>query len=283
MSERFDRLVGWITALRPDWHAADLSACLYLEGGYSNDNYLFTHRGERYVLRAPYRARPYVDRACEQRLYRRLPPGIAPELVAFDPVSGRMISRWVAGTLLADLDPEPETLVRYLADLHSRLPATRRGYDPLELARTHLRDAAACGASAPGWIERLAETPWRPAATVSCHNDLNPWNLIRTPDGRWVTLDWEWFGRNDPLFDLVTLHQSLHFADATLPTLAAELLQSSAAGSGPVSGSRLRACLVALWLREYAWAHAELAAGNERPEIAEQRARGEDRLRALAS
>ena len=29
-----------------------------------------------------------------------------------------------------------------------------------------------------------------------------------TPDG-WKTLDWEFFGLNDPLFDLVALHQGL--------------------------------------------------------------------------
>ncbi len=48
-----------------------------------------------------------------------------------------------------------------------------------------------------------------------------------------------------------------------------------------VGRSRLQACLTTFWLREYAWAAAEIGAGDTRPEVLEQQLRGEERLRAL--
>jgi aminoglycoside phosphotransferase (APT) family kinase protein len=264
-------LTRWIVELVPAWDAAEISAFRYLEGGYSNDNYRFSHAGEWYVLRVPRRRRPRIDRAQERAFYGHHNRPDAPELVALDVTNGRMITRWVAGRLLADLDPAPARVVAYLRDLHARLPALPRVYDPVAEARAHLGAAAA-----PGWITALAAaTEWRPPAAAACHNDLNPWNVIEQSDGRWITLDWEWLGMSDPLFDLVTLHQSLGFAAGALAEVAHAYL-----GTPPASG-RLDACLIAFWLREYAWANEEASSGNGRPEIVAQRELGASRLAAL--
>jgi len=263
-------LAEHVTRLRPDWAPEELSGFMYLEGGYSNDNFLFTYRGERYVLRAPFRQRGCVDRNVEQELVRRLEPGIAPETMAFEEASGFMISRWVAGELLADSNVTPEALTGYLAALHARLPPLERRYDPVAQAREHLE---AC--SAPSWLERAAaRLGWSPSMLVPCHNDLNPWNVIRTATG-WITLDWEWAGLNDPLFDLVNLHQGAELPDQHLPGMAQTYLGM------PADEDRLRACLVALWTREGTWALAEVDAGNDRPEILAQRDLALSRLRSL--
>ena len=270
MDARAKNLADHIIRLRPDWVAEELSGFLYLEGGYSNDNYLFTYRGDRYVLRAPFRRRGYVDRSVERDIFHHLGPGVAPETVAFDAASGFMISRWVAGVLLADSDVTPDALTGYLAALHARLPTLKRRYDPLAQAREHLE-----GAAAPGWLERAAaELTWSPPVLAPCHNDLNPWNVIRTDDG-WITLDWEWAGLNDPLFDLVNLHQGANLADENLAWMARSYLGAQA------EEERLRLCLVGLWMREATWALAEVASGNDRPEIVAQRDQGLSRLREI--
>jgi len=176
--------------------------------------------------------------------------------------------------------PAPERIAAYLVELHERLEATvtvapevlGRVYDPVAQARLFL---AADGT--PDWIRQLGdEFQWNPPERVLCHNDLNPGNLIETPAGQWITLDWEWFGRNDPLFDLIALHQGLGLDDALLPALA-----ESVTGQDP-QAERLTACLTAFWLREYGWANAELAAGSTRPEIAVQRDLGASKLAVLA-
>ncbi|MEQ8783539.1 MAG: choline/ethanolamine kinase family protein [Roseibium album] len=272
MTASTNKLRQQVTALRPDWEPDQLSGFLYLEGGYSNHNYRFSYRGERFVLRVPFTRRPELNRHLEHRVYDGIAGGHTPELVAFDPDSGAMISRWVPGTLLADSDPDADSLVDYLTHLHRQLPALTHDYDPVAQARAQL-----AGADAPAWMERLAaDLHWAPENTATCHNDLNPWNVIRTPDRRWVTLDWEWVGRNDPLFDLVTLHQGAEFDPDVLQPMARSYL------GAPVAAERLQRCLTAFWLRETSWALAEIRAGSRRAEVTEQRDRGLARLRELA-
>lgn len=256
----------------PAWRAEHLGGFIYLEGGYSNRNYRFSYEGGVYVLRAPIRPRPFVDRERELAFYRTAQVPDLPDVLAFDVASGRMITRWVEGPLLTDVTVQPEDAVDYLQALHRVLPATDRRYDPVQQARENL-----AAFHAPAWVARLADNcRMQTTAVAPCHNDLNPWNVILSPDrSRWITLDWEWFGNNDPLFDLVTLHQGLAFAESALPEMARALLGE------PVSDGRLIGCLTAFWLREYSFAGAEVAAGDTRAELAEQRDLGESRLRAL--
>lgn len=252
-----------VLALRPGWLAADLADFEYLPGGYSNQNYRFRHRGRRYVLRVPQRARPFVDRELEHAFYQSPGRVLVPEIEAFDPATGVMISHWLSGPLLADIDVDPRALVRYVGSLHSGLPSCTRKYDPVAMARQQL----SIGDPHASIVELATRLVWNPENLAACHNDLNPWNIIRLDGGKWVTLDWEWFGENDPVFDLVTLHQGLSLDDTILVELACELLGSSRSKN---TESRVRDCLTAFWLREYAWAHAELASGNDRDEICEQ-------------
>ena len=78
-----------------------------------------------------------------------------------------------------------------------------------------------------------------------------------------MTLDWEFAGANDPLFDLVSLHQGLELEDALLPEMAAMFVTD-------MVQSRLKDALEAFWLREWAWATFQQRSGNNRSEVISQ-------------
>ena len=239
--------------LKPDWDLAAVEIIEFLDGGYSNDNYRIRYQNNDFALRTPQLTQPFVDRLQEAEYLAQLPPNLTAFVVAHDVSSGAMLTNWVQGTLLVDAWPElsMDQLVRYLVDLHSQLPHPNRYYDLDELTQLYgVTEFKAHGA----------------AHQHPCHNDLNPWNIIVT-DTDWITLDWEFAGTNDPLFDLVGLHQGLELPEENLPEFAERYLSAVGENYEP---ARLESCLYNFWLREYSWAQYQLARGNRRDEIRDQ-------------
>jgi thiamine kinase-like enzyme len=254
-----------IVSLRPDWRPDEIEVVSYLEGGYSNRNYRIRYAGCDYVVRIPEATQPFVDRAHESNWFKKLPASVGPVPLAHDAQTGAMLSEWVTGILLVDhwQDHDSESLVHYLHTLHRSLPDAGRVYPLNSLVRQY----------------GVHEFNVRPSAVGgTCHNDLNPWNILVTETG-WVTLDWEFVGHHDPLFDLVGLHQGLALPMHELSSLA-DLYQDLTGTSDPTVGTRMQACLFNFWLREYGWAQHQLALGNDRQEVAEQRETALEHLRS---
>lgn len=269
-------LIVRVCQLVPQWLGEDLREFEYLPAGYSNDNYQFRHRQQRYVIRLPIGARDPADWRLERAFYEAPGEVRIPEVVAFDVDAGVMISRWIEGPLMVDAPPAHDRLISFLQALHHNLAEAPRTYDPI--ARS-LRNLSTPGPAQPSKrVARLAsESNWPRADLSACHNDFNPWNVICAPNGQWVTLDWESHGNNDPLFDLVTMHQGLGLDDGALPGLCDELLGAAAAPG------RVEQVLIGFWVREYAWAFAETQRGNNRAELDEQKLLAEGKLAALGS
>jgi aminoglycoside phosphotransferase (APT) family kinase protein len=265
-----DGLNALIRRLLPSWQHDELTNFSYLSGGYSNTNLVFERLGDngpaRYVLRVPQRQQPYVDRLAEVAFYQQLPAQIGLQPVALDAASGLMVTSWVDGTLLVDAYPQQfaeQALLIYLKKLHAGLPKVARTYHvpgllPDFLSEDQLEFAAS--KLAPQLRTDLAAEP--DGGSQTCHNDLNPWNILVTDKG-WITLDWEFAGRNDPLFDLVGLHQGLELDTQSLPELAQQFMPG-------LPAERLSRVFRHFWLREWAWAKFQLGAGNVRDEIAAQ-------------
>jgi aminoglycoside phosphotransferase (APT) family kinase protein len=272
------QLVAIAQLLVPDWTDDELfSDWTYLEGGYSNDNYAFLQNAERFVLRIP-RGHP-TPAAWHKELdwYKRLSTETGLKPIAFSADTGQMITPWVSGTLLVDswkkdqLHPQPSDSVLsrlslYLKTLHSQLPSTDNRYS----------SSMAVGNG----------------SHVTCHNDLNPWNIIVTGEDRWVTLDWEWVGLNDPIFDIISLHQGLGLNGGLLQLCQDYFGPSASIGSNIDSNtgvntdpndlsSRLTIGLQAYWRRELTWAENQIASGNDRHEILAQRETATHKLSSL--
>ena len=108
--------------LHAAWSTAEVRVDGYLSGGYSHDNFRLTVDGHAFVLRYGVVAAPNHRYDEELTLWRRLPEGSAPELIAFDADTGAMLTRWVEGDLLADRRVSVDELARYLHQLHNTIP-----------------------------------------------------------------------------------------------------------------------------------------------------------------
>jgi aminoglycoside phosphotransferase (APT) family kinase protein len=269
--------------LRPQWQVGAISAVELLPAGYANDNYQLTYRGSDYVLRVARRTPTSIDRAFEKRLLGGPVALLTAPLVAYSLPEGHMLTRKVAGPLLVDAAQDRAAVAQYLARLHLRMPQLGRRYDLVQTIGRDLRVAAQYGEAAPAWFAKEHESLTRAALHVRpCHNDLNPWNVIvsASDPARWCTLDWEVAGDNDPLFDVTCVAEGLGWSiDDTdwLIDAYLELIESSRSPTVP----QRRTIRKAYFLREYAWALAQLAIGNRRPEIEAQLARSAARLAEL--
>ncbi len=261
-----------IIKMLPEWSEDSLSGFKYLDGGFTNNNFVFERRyrnlTKKYVLRSPVIAQPLQNRVNELDLYQSLDASISPDLLAFDRDSGAMITCYVEGQLLVDSPPghhEPDKLARYIKNLHSFLPNTEKRYDLSGLMSAYV----------PKFNERDFPEIRKLEQCVSCHNDLNPWNIIIT-SATWITLDWESFGLNDPVFDIVTLCMGLNSTDKALKDSVEQYC-------GVLDPKRLHQNLLSFSLREWGWAKYQISKGNTKIGIIEQERSSYARIRELAN
>ena len=268
------RLSDRVCQLMPQWQRHDLGDFSYLPLGYSNANYHFRHLHQRYVLRLPIGARQPSTWRSERAFYERPGKILIPKIMTFDVDTGAMISRWVDGPLMIDAPPAHDRLVAFLRTLHANLATTDSNYDPIARSLQYLATPGPSRISPR--VRRLAAlSTWPHAQPVTCHNDFNPWNVICASHDQWVTLDWESRGNNDPLFDLVTMHQGLGLNDNLLPAMCDNLLGE------PALPHRVEQVLIGFWIREYAWAFSQWQRGNHRDELHAQMRLAEDKLIAF--
>jgi len=269
--------------LRPQWRLADVCDIEPLTGGYSNDNYALRYQNGAYVLRVVRPSATPVDRAFERRLLMGPIALLTAPLIAYALPEGHMLTRRVVGPLLIDTEPSCDALARYLARLHQRIPPLGRRYDVVQVIGRDLRTAAERGEAAPPFIAKAyANLPFPTVQQRPCHNDLNPWNVIvsAADPARWCTIDWEFAGDNDPLFDLMCAAGGLGWSLSQIDALIDAYQEYSESVRSPTTTQR-RALWRAYLLREYAWALVQRASGNGRNEIAAQLTRSGDALADL--
>lgn len=244
--------------LVPAWRGRAFDAIEYLPGGYTHRNYKVDIDHRAYALRLVEGDAPRAG----ERDYLAI--AAAPDVLAYDQRRGHMVTYWIDAPLWANAPPTPAEAGRCLAQLHRQIPQGVRRYDVVAEIAALLGQAGRVDAAV---LARLRRLRWLPAQLRGCHNDLNPWNVLRTKDG-FRTLDWEVAGDNDPLFDLVGLGLGLEWQ----PDAIAECVDAYRQAGMHVrhDADRMPRTILAFRIREYAWAVAQLALGNRRPEIEEQ-------------
>lgn len=153
-----------------------------------------------------------VDRHAERAMLQLAAgAGLAPQLVLSRPAESLLVTRHVAGRVLArDAAREPAMLVRigaWLARLHALEPPA--GIAPIDIAARaaaylrvlHARDSTTLLRDLETRLARLREELPPPRRLAACHHDLHHFNLVDT-GAALVALDWEYAGPGDPVADL---------------------------------------------------------------------------------
>jgi thiamine kinase-like enzyme len=207
-----------------------------IRGGLSNYAWKAEQHGRSWFVRlgGPESATLGVDRWSERALLAVADSaGLAPSLVACEPSSGLLVTRFIAGAPWRREDARDlrnvERLSERLRVLHGLEPpnsirkvdfevqarsldtqlhalgvvpgasseASGGANDAIEFAPATGPAIRLLAASA---FERLASRPRRLAL---CHNDLHHLNLLDGGDRLWI-VDWEYGGVGDPVFDLAS-------------------------------------------------------------------------------
>ncbi len=198
----------------PEWEGLEPTA-EPLTLGITNRNFRVSIGDGDYVVRISGKDTELlgIDRAAEhEAAVAAAAAGVGPEVVAFLPHLGALVTRFVQA---APLEPERlegddvlAAVVRAMRAIHTMRPIPST-FDPFRVVREYREVAAAHGVVAPpaygdalAVAERIEQALASTARTpVPCHNDLLNANLLQGPD-RVVIVDYEYAGMGDPFFDL---------------------------------------------------------------------------------
>ena len=157
-----------------------------------------------------------IDRDAEHAAGRAAAAaGVGPEIYAYLPHLGCLITRFVRGASIPTQDLEREqilaSVVGSIRAFHA-CPPVPGTFAVFRLCESYARLAAGRGVAVPKeWDEartlgRRIESAMSqaPATPVPCHNDLLNVNFLRDGARTWI-VDYEYAGMGDPFFDLGNL------------------------------------------------------------------------------
>lgn len=205
-----------VRALESAFGDAKLERTAAMPGGFSGATLLSLDvAGRGYVVRRPNPSRPRDElRAPREVVCHQIASelGIAPKLHYVDPISFVSIMDRIEGKPLRGSPTRGserlERLTATLRRLHAG-PAFPKG--PSVGAMLQYLDQSLRAGGGRGLptlllrsVEQAAKATERFAESASCHNDLNPTNILETPEA-FFFVDWETACLGDPFFDLAEL------------------------------------------------------------------------------
>jgi thiamine kinase-like enzyme len=194
------------------------TAVVPIEAGITNRNYRVEVDGETFVLRLAGTDTELlgIDRAAEVEAGRvAAEAGVGPEVVAFEPDLGCIVTRFVAGSPIPEEELGNEGVMRSVVSsiraIHGSRPI-RAAFPVFRIVEVFRDIAAARGVRVQDDYETAHAVAGRieeafaaaPAPLTTCHNDLLNANFLLEGDHTWI-VDYEYAGMGDPFFDLGNL------------------------------------------------------------------------------
>jgi thiamine kinase-like enzyme len=201
----------------PDWNDRELHFWPIAEGR-TNRNFKVDANGESFFLRLSDEETTLlgIDRNAEQESMRAAAEaGVGPEVVAYLPELGCLVTRWLDAEPLKPGDLERDEILAptmaAIAAIHAG-PGLEWSFDPFRIVEDYRRVAEERGVTVPDQYEAAHAMASRieaafardPMPAKPCHNDLLEANFLLR-DGRVWIVDHEYAGMGDPFFDLGNL------------------------------------------------------------------------------
>jgi thiamine kinase-like enzyme len=205
-----------ITAV-PGWEGRHIGITP-ITAGITNRNFLIEADHEVFVLRLAGRDTELlgIDREAEWEAGRAAAAaGVGPEVYAFLPQHGCLVTRFVQGSHIAQDALEREdvlaSVVGSIRAFHA-CPAIRSSFPVFRIVEDYRRLASDRGVTIPAAYEDARAAADRieaaigaaPMSPATCHNDLLNANFLLQGDHVWI-VDYEYAGMGDPFFDLGNL------------------------------------------------------------------------------
>jgi thiamine kinase-like enzyme len=238
------------------------TAVVPIEAGITNRNYRVDVDGETFVLRLAGTDTELlgIDRAAEVEAGRvAAEAGVGPEVIAFEPELGCIVTRFVGGSPIPEDELGDEAVMRSVVASIRAIHGSRpiRATFPVFRIVEGFRDiAAARGVQVPADYEAADAVAGRieeafagaPAPLTTCHNDLLNANFLLEGDHTWI-VDYEYAGMGDPFFDLgnLSINNGLNEEAQTL------LLRTYFGDVRDVHRARLALMRIVSDLREAMW------------------------------
>ena len=182
-------------------------------GGMMNMSYLIKDKnGKKYILYIPTeQANEMVDRKLEkehQRIVYEL--GITSKNVYFDVDTGIKMNEYIEGNSINNIaDFDYDKLAELFKKLHSSIMLSREDYAPFNrFINIYEKEALSFNNEPSSLYKELREFLFskreflESQPLVLCHNDAQRSNIVKTPEGKYYFIDFEFVGNNDPIYDI---------------------------------------------------------------------------------
>ena len=212
-----DPALAAVIAAIPEWDGEEPDITP-ITIGITNRNFKVDIGGDSFVVRLSGKDTDLlgIDRAAEnEAASAAADAGVAPEVFAFLPGLGALITRFVQGAHIPEEDLEREevlgAVVRSVQAIHDGAPIPS-SFPVFRIVEDYRAIAAERGVSAPAAFDQVhakagdieAALAKHPLPERPCHNDLLNANFLLDGDHVWI-VDYEYGGMGDLFFDLGNL------------------------------------------------------------------------------
>ncbi|HWT77060.1 MAG TPA: choline/ethanolamine kinase family protein [Mobilitalea sp.] len=219
--------INKIIATDPMFRNKEGLVCEPLNGGFSNETYIVTVQGVKYVVKINFAQNEYLNLTRKSELEaqsRAAAMGIAPKVLSDVEQSAYSISEFIDGHLMEHdeimLEDSLVKLAGTMKKIHS-ISGIQRTNSAFDLIDGYVKGIDQFQVQVPeGYRDILIETEKirnrrsldRDNNNKYCHNDILGNNLL-SDGSRIIVIDWELSGLGDPYMDLASISYSNKFSE----------------------------------------------------------------------